>query len=98
MSHEIAYINFMNLTTARSSTRAIEIGIRKVMGASVSGITILLTRDFMKWIIVANVIAWPTAYFAMNKWLQNYAYRTSIGVGIFILAAVANPVDSLRYE
>jgi putative ABC transport system permease protein len=97
--------------------RTKEIGIRKVMGATVAGITLLLTRDFMKWIIVANVIAWPTAYLAMNRWLQNYAYRTSIGVEIFILAAfialfialltvslqtiraaVADPVESLRYE
>jgi len=71
----------------------------------------------MIWVVVANVIAWPTAYFAMNKWLQNFAYRTSIGIEIFILsgisafvialitvsyqsikAAVADPVDSLRYE
>lgn len=87
------------------------------MAASVSGITLLLSKDFLKWVMVANVIAWPTAYFAMNKWLQNFAYRTSFGIEIFVLsgilafvialitvsyqsikAAVADPVDSLRYE
>jgi putative ABC transport system permease protein len=76
-----------------------------------------LKKDFLKWVLVANLIAWPLAYFAMNKWLQNFAYRTDIGLSIFLLAAVlvfaialltiifqaikaalANPVDSLRYE
>jgi len=88
-----------------------------VLGASISGIIMLLSRDFVKWVIAANVIAIPIAYIAMNKWLQNFAYRMNIGLGIFltsamialvialltvsyqsIKAAIANPVDSLRYE
>jgi hypothetical protein len=113
----ISCLGLFGLAAQISEQRTKEIGIRKVMGASVAGITLLLTRDFIKWIIVANVVAWPTAYLAMNKWLQNYAYRTSIGIDIFILAAamalfiafvtvsfqtiraaVADPVESLRYE
>ncbi|UCE41827.1 MAG: ABC transporter permease [Candidatus Aminicenantes bacterium] len=113
----ISCLGLFGLAAQIAEQRTKEIGIRKVMGATVVGITLLLTRDFMKWIIVANVIAWPTAYLAMNKWLQNYAYRTSIGIDIFVLAAVmalliafltvsfqtfraaiADPVDSLRYE
>jgi putative ABC transport system permease protein len=113
----LSCLGLFGLAAQIAEQRTKEIGIRKVMGATVAGITLLLTRDFMKWIIVANVIAWPTAYLAMNRWLQNYAYRTSIGVEIFILAAfialfialltvslqtiraaVADPVESLRYE
>jgi ABC-type antimicrobial peptide transport system permease subunit len=84
----ISCLGLFGLAAQIAEQRTKEIGIRKVMGATVAGMTLLLTRDFMKWIIVANVIAWPTAYFAMNRWLQNYAYRTNIEVGIFILAAI----------
>ena len=83
----ISCLGLFGLAAQISEQRTKEIGIRKVMGASVAGITFLLTRDFMKWIIAANAIAWPTAYFAMKTWLKNYAYRTSIGIDIFILAA-----------
>jgi putative ABC transport system permease protein len=83
----LSCLGLFGLAAQIADQRTKEIGIRKVMGATVAGITLLLTRDFMKWIIVANVIAWPSAYLAMNRWLQNYAYRTSIGVGILILAA-----------
>jgi putative ABC transport system permease protein len=113
----ISSLGLFGLAAQISEQRTKEIGIRKVMGASVPGITLLLAKDFMKWVILANVIAWPAAYIAMNKWLQNYAYRTSIGIDIFILAAalasliafvtvslqtfraaMADPVESLRYE
>jgi putative ABC transport system permease protein len=65
-----------------------EIAIRKVLGASVSKILLLLTRDFMRWILLANVIAWPIVYIAVKKWLQNYAYRTPIEIWTFILAGL----------
>ena len=71
--------------TAERNTK--EIGIRKVLGASVAGIVFLLTKQFVKWILIANMVAWPVAYFAINKWLQNFAYRTSIDIWIFMLAA-----------
>ena len=51
------------------------------------GITELLIREFTKWVVVANIIAWPIAYYAMNNWLQNFAYRTSLNVLIFIVAS-----------
>ena len=63
-----------------------EIGIRKVLGASVTGIMQLLTREFIILMAVANIIAWPIAFYAMNRWLENFAFRTPIGIGIFILA------------
>lgn len=68
--------------------RTKEIGIRKVLGASVSGIIALLSREFLKWVLVANVLAWPIAYLVMNAWLQNFAYKTILGPGVFVLSAL----------
>jgi putative ABC transport system permease protein len=94
-----------------------EIGIRKVLGASIPGIVLMTAREFLKWILLANLLAWPIAYFVMTKWLQDFAYKIGIGPLVFLMsagltliiavltvsyhslkAAVANPVDSLRYE
>lgn len=113
----ISCLGLFGLSVQIAEQRTKEIGIRKVMGASVAGITLLLTGDFIKWVVVANLIAWPAAYLAVMIWLRNYAYRTNVGVIIFILAsamalliafvtvsfqaikaAVADPVDTLRYE
>jgi putative ABC transport system permease protein len=63
--------------------------VRKVLGASVSNIYLLLSREFLKWVALANIIAWPVAYFAMHKWLQNFAYRINIGWEIFLVSAGA---------
>ena len=68
--------------------RTKEIGIRKVCGASISSITALLVKSFTKWVVIANIIAWPIAYFYISKWLENFAYRTSIGIETFILSAL----------
>lgn len=73
--------------TAEQKTR--EIGVRKVLGASATGITVLLSREFLKWVALANLIAWPVAYFAMHKWLQNFAFRVGIGWEIFLASAGA---------
>jgi len=70
--------------TAQVRTR--EIGVRKVLGASVSGIVGLLARDFVKLVFIAIIIATPLAWFAMYKWLQDYAYRINIGWWVFALA------------
>jgi putative ABC transport system permease protein len=113
----ISCLGLFGLASFTAEQRTKEIGIRKVLGASVSGIVVLLSREFTKWVALASIIAWPIAYFAMTKWLQNFVYRTSIGWWTFILAgglalvialstvsyqaikaALANPVDSLRYE
>ena len=67
--------------------RTKEIGIRKVLGADVKSISTLMSKDFIKWTLIANIFAWPLAYFAVSKWLDGFAYRTSIGFYIFIAAA-----------
>jgi putative ABC transport system permease protein len=66
--------------------RTKEIGIRKVLGARVVGITFNLIKDFSQWVIIANLLAWPIAYYAINKWLQNYANRIDITIWPFLLA------------
>jgi putative ABC transport system permease protein len=69
--------------------RTKEIGIRKVLGASISGVVVLLTKEFSRWVIVANLFAWPLSYFALNRWLQEFPYRTDIKLWIFIAAGLA---------
>ncbi len=65
-----------------------EIGVRKVLGASIFGIVAMLTKSYTKWILAANIIAWPAAYYVMNKWLQNYEYHISIGLWVFVFAGI----------
>jgi putative ABC transport system permease protein len=84
----ISCLGLFGLASFTAEQRTKEIGIRKVLGAPVSGIILMLSKEFTKWVLAANVIAWPLAYFAMQQWLQNFAYRTAIGFSTFILAAL----------
>ena len=83
----ISCMGIFGLASFMAEKRTKEIGIRKVLGASISGIVILLSKEFMKWVLVANIIGWPVAYFVMNRWLQSFAYRVNIGVWMFALSA-----------
>ena len=67
--------------------RTREIGIRKVLGASLARIILLLTREFIVLALAANLIAWPVAFLAVRSWLQNFAYRTSLGIQFFVLSS-----------
>jgi putative ABC transport system permease protein len=80
----IACLGLFGLATFNTQRRTKEIGIRKVMGGSVWSIVLLLTNDFSKLVLISNVIAWPVAYFAMNQWLANFAYRIDLTPLIFI--------------
>nr|WP_321353992.1 ABC transporter permease [uncultured Draconibacterium sp.] len=82
----IACMGLLSLTILAMQNRTKEIGIRKVNGAKVSEILSMLNRDFIKWVIIAFVIATPVAYYAMNKWLENFAYKTTLSWWIFALA------------
>jgi putative ABC transport system permease protein len=84
----IALLGLFGLTTYTTSQRIKEIGIRKVLGASVGSIVLLLSKDLSKLLIVAFIIAAPLAWFAMTKWLEGFAYQASIGIGIYIIAAI----------
>jgi putative ABC transport system permease protein len=83
----IACLGLFGLVTYAAEQRTREIGIRKVLGASVSGIVGMLSKDFLKLIIIAMLIAFPVAWFGMNKWLQSFAYRISITWWVFAIAA-----------
>jgi len=82
----IACLGLFGLTAFAAEQRTKEIGIRKVLGASDAKIFLLLSKEFVQWVLLANLIAWPTAYFAMNKWLQNFAYRIHIGIVAFLIS------------
>ncbi len=84
----IACLGLFGLASFSAEQRTKEIGIRKVLGASTSGLTMLLSREFTKWVLVSNVVALPVAYYAMHKWLQNFAYRAEMGVWPFVFSAV----------
>jgi putative ABC transport system permease protein len=83
----ISCLGLFGLAAYTAEQRTKEIGIRKVMGASIPGIVVLLSREYAKWVLIANVIAWPVSYFLMRGWLQDYHYRIVLGLPVFFLAA-----------
>ncbi|MBN1273575.1 MAG: ABC transporter permease [Candidatus Aminicenantes bacterium] len=85
----IACLGLFGLAAHAVEQRTKEIGIRKSLGATMGKVSVLLTKDFIRWVLIATVIAWPIAYFAMNKWLQSFAYRVDLGVFPFMLGAAA---------
>ncbi len=84
----VACLGLFGLATFTAEQRTKEIGIRKVLGASVTGIVSLLSKDFLKLVSIAFIIASPVAWFMMNKWLQDFAYRISISWTVFAIAAL----------
>ena len=111
----VACLGLFGLAAFLAEQKTKEIGVRKTLG--VPSIIIMLSKQFLKWVIIANIIAWPAAYLLMNNWLQDFAYKINMNIMIFIYsgliviaialitvsfqavkAALANPVESLRYE
>ena len=82
----IACLGLFGLVSISAEQRTKEIGIRKVLGASVSNVALILSKEFLLLVILSNVIAWPVAYFFMNKWLQDFAYRINIVWWMFVLS------------
>ena len=113
----VACLGLWGLAAYTAERRTKEIGVRKTLGATVPNVLVLLVKGFTKWVLLANLIAWPVAWLAMNQWLQGFAYRVEISWWIFLIAgltalgvalltvsfqavkaAMANPIDALRYE
>ncbi|MBG9377569.1 ABC transporter permease [Panacibacter sp. DH6] len=84
----IACLGLFGLASFTTAKRTKEIGVRKVLGSSTQNIVVLLSKDLLKPVMIATVIAMPVGYYAMNTWLQNFAYRTPFSWWIFVLAAV----------
>ena len=82
----ISCLGLFGLASFNAEQRTKEIGIRKVLGSSVSRIVMLLSKDLTKLVLLANIIAWPVAWFSLNRWLQSFLYRTHINLDIFIIA------------
>lgn len=82
----IASLGLFGLAANTAERKTKEIGIRKALGATVSGVIFLLSKEFTKWVIIANIIAWPAAYYLMHNWLKNFAYRIEINWTVFVLS------------
>lgn len=100
----IACLGLFGLASFTAEQRTKEIGVRKVLGASAPGIVLLLSKEFAQWVLMANLLAWPAAYFLMKKWLQGFAYKAGIawwlfaaaGVGAFLLALFTVSFQAIR--
>ncbi|MGD8777490.1 MAG: ABC transporter permease [Ignavibacteria bacterium] len=84
----IACLGLFGLASFVTEQKVKEIGIRKVLGASVVELVTLLSKEFTKWILIANIIAWPIAYYLMKNWLQDFAFRTEITLWSFVFSAL----------
>jgi putative ABC transport system permease protein len=84
----ISALGLFGLVSFMLEQRSKEIGIRRVLGSSSVGITHLLAMTFLKWVVLANVIAWPVSYWIMHSWLENYAYRTDLSWWIFLTGSL----------
>ena len=97
----IACLGLFSLAAFSTQQRTKEIGIRKVLGASVPGLIGLLSRNFLALVLVANFIALPLAWFAMNRWLADFAYRIEVGWLVFAMAgglAIMIAVLTVSYQ
>ncbi|MBN3035379.1 MAG: ABC transporter permease [Bacteroidales bacterium] len=91
----ISCLGLFGMAAYMAEQRTREISIRKVFGASTSVLAFIMTRDFLRWIIIANLLAWPIAWYAMKRWLENYVYHTDLSARFFIFGALASIIISL---
>ncbi len=82
----IACLGLFGLASFTAEQRTREIGIRKVLGASTSGITLMLSREFVRWVVLANLAAWPVGWWAARRWLDGFAYRIRLGWDVFVIS------------
>lgn len=113
----IACLGLFGLTSLAVNKRSREVGVRKVLGATVKSIVMMFSMDFIRLILISNLIALPVCYYVMQRWLEGFAYRTEMKISLFIIsaaislsiavvtiafktvrAALADPVEALRYE
>jgi putative ABC transport system permease protein len=91
----VACLGLLGLVAYTTQQRFKEIGIRKVLGSSVAGIIGLLAKEFLKWIVISMVIAFPVGFWLMDKWLRDFAYHVDIKWWVFVLAGVSTLIIAL---
>ncbi len=91
----ISCLGLFGLASYTVERRTVEIGIRKVVGSSILEIAVMLSKEFLKWVIFANLIAWPVAWYVMNKWLDNFVYRIDLNWWIFIASGLLGLIVAL---
>jgi putative ABC transport system permease protein len=84
----IACLGLFGLASFTVVQRTKEIGIRKILGASIGGIVLILSKEYVKWVVLANVFAWPLAYYLMRRWLEGFAYHTDLNIFAFIASGI----------
>lgn len=84
----ISCLGLFGLASFMTEVRTKEIGVRKTLGASMPGILVLLSSEFIKWVLLANLVAWPVAYYAMRGWLQGFAYKADINPWVFVASGL----------
>jgi putative ABC transport system permease protein len=97
----VSCLGLFGLASYSAEKRTKEVGIRKVLGASLRNIVLLLSQHFIRLVLIANLIAWPLAWYALNRWLQDYAYRISVSWWVFILAgagAIVIAVGTISFQ
>ena len=85
----MACLGLFGLAVFTAEQKTKEIGIRKTLGAPIISIYLLLSKSFVKWVLLANVIAWPVAFFMMHRWLDNFVYRIHLDFWIFLASGLA---------
>ena len=84
----ISCLGLLGLASYVAELKTKEIGIRKVLGATATGITYYLSKQFILWVLLANLIAWPVAYYFMKKWLEDFAYRSEFPFWVLFASAI----------
>ena len=91
----ISCLGLFGLAAYTAEQKTKEVGIRKVLGSSVSQIVLLLSKKFIKWVVLANLVAWPIAYYVMHSWLKDFAYKINISPWVFLFAGIITLVIAL---
>lgn len=91
----LACLGLFGLSAFMAEKKRKEIGIRKALGSTSKSIVVKFMRQYMVWLVLSNAIAWPLAFWAMNKWLENFAYRISIQSQSFLIAAIVTLILAL---
>ena len=84
----LSCLGLFGLSAYSAEQRTKEIGIRKALGSTITSIIFILEKDFIKWVLISNIIAWPISYYFASKWLESFTYKVDISINIFAIATL----------